>query len=76
MKKKHDVIINEPWCKGCKICVEICPKNVLAMDGLVAKVVDIDSCTGCLLCEQLCPDFAIIVETISDDQQKTSAEGD
>ena len=63
MKKIHEVIINEPWCKGCKICVEVCPKDVLAMDGIIAKVIDIDSCTGCLLCEQLCPDFAIIVDT-------------
>jgi len=66
MKKKYEVIINEPWCKGCKICVEVCPKNVLAMDGIVAKVIDIESCTGCMLCEQLCPDFAIIVETKSE----------
>lgn len=72
MKKIYDVIINEPWCKGCKICVEVCPKNVLVMDGIVAKVVDIESCTGCLLCEQLCPDFAIIVETKTESQD-TSA---
>jgi NAD-dependent dihydropyrimidine dehydrogenase PreA subunit len=69
MKKKYDVIINEPWCKGCEICVKVCPKNVLKMDGIVAKVEDIASCTGCMLCEQLCPDFAIIVETKSNDQQ-------
>ena len=62
MKKKHEVIINEPWCKGCKICVEICPKHVLAMDGIVAKVIDIDSCTGCMLCEQLCPQRAIAAQ--------------
>jgi len=62
MKKKHNVIIYDSWCKGCKICVEICPKDVLVMDGLIAKVDDIDNCTGCMLCEQLCPDFAIIVE--------------
>jgi NAD-dependent dihydropyrimidine dehydrogenase PreA subunit len=69
MKKKHDVIINEAWCKGCKICVEICPKNVLVMDGLIARVDDKDSCTGCMLCEQLCPDFAIIVEPVAVNQE-------
>ncbi|MEJ2055495.1 MAG: 4Fe-4S binding protein [Calditrichaceae bacterium] len=69
MKQKHDVIINEAWCKGCKICVEICPKNVLVMDGLIARVDDKDSCTGCMLCEQLCPDFAIIVEPVAVNQE-------
>ena len=53
------VDINEAWCKGCEICVEVCPKNVLVMNDFVAKVIDIKSCTGCLLCEQLCPKHAI-----------------
>ncbi|MEJ2545630.1 MAG: 4Fe-4S binding protein [Calditrichaceae bacterium] len=72
MKKIHEVIINESWCKGCKICVEVCPKNVLEMDGIIAKVVDMESCTGCMLCEQLCPDFAIIVDT-KEESSYTSA---
>ena len=61
----HDnkVIVNESWCKGCEICVEVCPKDVLIMENFVAKVAKIEDCTGCLLCEQLCPDFAIVVET-------------
>ena len=54
--------IREAWCKGCRICVEFCPTEVLAMKGQVAVVVDIEACTKCGLCEQLCPDFAIQVE--------------
>ncbi len=55
------VEIKEAWCKGCDICVQVCPKDVLIMENFIAKVKDLDSCTGCMLCEQLCPDFAIVV---------------
>ena len=54
--------INDAWCKGCAICVEFCPKDVLRMTPLdKVEVVKIDACTKCLRCEQLCPDFAIVV---------------
>jgi 2-oxoglutarate ferredoxin oxidoreductase subunit delta len=55
--------IYRPWCKNCGICVEFCPKDVLALgeDGKVV-VQDVDSCTECGLCEIRCPDFAIIIE--------------
>lgn len=61
-KKKIDkIIINEKWCKGCGICVDICPKHVLVMDGLVAKVIHLDDCIVCGRCEISCPDFCIEV---------------
>ncbi len=63
MSKIAPVIeINQAWCKGCVICVKVCPKDVLAMDGLYAKVVAIEGCNACGLCEVLCPDFAITVK--------------
>jgi NAD-dependent dihydropyrimidine dehydrogenase PreA subunit len=62
-KKPAPVIeINQAWCKGCVICVKVCPKNVLAMSGVYPIVVAIDSCNACGLCEVLCPDFAITVK--------------
>ena len=61
MSNKAEVIVNEAWCKGCEICVDICPRDVLIMQDFVAKVVQIDQCTGCMMCELLCPDFAIVV---------------
>ena len=55
--------INEQWCKGCGICVEFCPKKVLAMNRRgKPEVIDLESCTKCQLCDLRCPDFAITVE--------------
>ncbi|RMF91278.1 MAG: 4Fe-4S dicluster domain-containing protein [Nitrospinota bacterium] len=59
-KKPVEIEVVEVWCKGCNICVQICPKDCLALDknGKV-EVVHLENCSRCLLCELLCPDFAI-----------------
>jgi 2-oxoglutarate ferredoxin oxidoreductase subunit delta len=58
--EKH--IINRDWCKGCGICVAMCPKNVLELDSEgKAVAVRIEDCIVCQLCEQICPDLAIEV---------------
>jgi 2-oxoglutarate ferredoxin oxidoreductase subunit delta len=69
------IIILEEYCKGCNICVEVCPKDTLAMvpvgtrwQGSVVKTVDVDTCISCMLCDLQCPDFAISV--IKGDKKK------
>jgi 2-oxoglutarate ferredoxin oxidoreductase subunit delta len=53
--------VNRGWCKGCAICVEFCPTDVLAMDNAYPVVVNAAACTRCQLCDLRCPDFAITV---------------
>jgi 2-oxoglutarate ferredoxin oxidoreductase subunit delta len=56
------ITINEKWCKSCGICVEFCPRTVLAQ-GMLGRieVANIESCNICRLCELRCPEMAIIV---------------
>lgn len=57
-----DIEIRETWCKGCEICVVVCPQNCLKMnDAKKAFVADASTCIRCMLCEWLCPDLAVEV---------------
>ena len=57
-------------CKGCGLCVEVCPKNVLeiAQDKINAKghhpveAKKPEACIGCAFCATMCPDCIIKVE--------------
>jgi 2-oxoglutarate ferredoxin oxidoreductase subunit delta len=66
MNKLH---INPKYCKGCLICVEICPtKAIEPSDKINSKGYtlprekDMRRCKACGLCEMVCPDFAIAIE--------------
>lgn len=63
-QSQFEVVIYSEDCKSCRLCIDVCPKRVLADKRPLLKpiVVDIDACTGCRLCELLCPDWAISVE--------------
>ena len=51
-------------CKGCGLCVSVCPKHVLALDTSFVnplgyhpvELIDPASCTSCVLCARVCPD--------------------
>ncbi|MDR1272107.1 MAG: 4Fe-4S binding protein [Clostridiales Family XIII bacterium] len=61
--------INADACKGCGLCVEACPKNILALSpdklnasGLSpAEVTDMSQCLACTACGLTCPDSVITV---------------
>src|SRR5262245_27751442 len=61
------VTIDIERCKGCVLCVEVCPPRVLVMTdhevnamGYRYPVLE-DGCTGCELCFRICPDFCFEV---------------
>lgn len=63
-----EIVINPDYCKGCSICIALCPKKVLqpskdinAKGYILPEAVDIVACTQCKLCEIVCPDLAIAV---------------
>ena len=63
MAKKFNIDVVEKWCKGCGLCIAICPKKVLELNDQVKCVaVRPEDCIGCKLCQMRCPDFAIEVE--------------
>ncbi len=59
----------EDKCKGCELCVSVCPKNILAIDtSRVNKkdyrpviCIDPENCIGCGSCALMCPDGVINV---------------
>ncbi|MDJ0802782.1 MAG: 4Fe-4S dicluster domain-containing protein [Desulfobacterales bacterium] len=62
-------IVDKDRCKGCGLCVAICPKNVLELSREVntkgyfpvfqARPQD---CIYCAMCCVMCPDVAIEIE--------------
>ena len=62
------VVIDKERCKGCELCVGVCPLKLLVMSEdlnasgyHVALFTDNDKCTSCTLCATMCPDVAITV---------------
>jgi len=61
-KKTVQINVNRDWCKGCGICVELCPKGVWALDEYgKAYPASPEKCTSCMFCEEHCPDYAISI---------------
>ena len=58
------IVITPKYCKGCGICVELCPAKVFAAEPTTGKVLLAapERCTACGLCELWCPDYAISLE--------------
>ena len=68
MPVKGWIEVNDLYCKGCELCVEACPKDVLALDmdqltpkGYHPAKLIAEGCTGCIICAVICPEAAITV---------------
>ena len=50
--------VDREQCRGCKICMRVCPVLAISMEDKKA-VVNADKCRACANCEQRCPYHAI-----------------
>lgn len=59
------VLIDEDLCianKGCTVCVDVCPLDLLAIDPVSKKAfMQFDECWYCMPCEADCPTGAVQV---------------
>jgi len=67
-KIKGAIVVNTDRCKGCGLCIEACPKDVIAMAAKVnvhgypfVEPARLDGCVGCASCAIVCPDGCISV---------------
>jgi NAD-dependent dihydropyrimidine dehydrogenase PreA subunit len=51
--------IDSALCTGCGLCVEVCPRGVLLMEGGLARITDRDLCIECGACALNCAFDAI-----------------
>ena len=75
MAYKH--VIDDERCKGCGLCIDVCPKNVLEISGKVspkgyfpAFQARPEDCIHCALCCTMCPDVAITITGTGDETKK------
>jgi 2-oxoglutarate ferredoxin oxidoreductase subunit delta len=61
------IIIDIERCKGCGLCISVCPKNGIVISKrsnkagyFPAQAVNSD-CTGCAMCAIICPEAIIVV---------------
>jgi 2-oxoglutarate ferredoxin oxidoreductase subunit delta len=71
MAKRGKTTIDREKCKGCKLCAEACPFDVLAIESdsnswgyYPSYAAAPDKCTACGNCYAVCPDTAITVYEI------------
>jgi len=65
----NKVIFKEERCKGCELCVSVCPKKIIFMDTTrinnkgfhPATVTKQEECISCGFCAMICPDVVIEV---------------
>ena len=54
--KNHPVITISPTCDACGMCVDECPRTILAVKGKKVEVIEgkLPECSMCRLCERAC----------------------
>lgn len=68
MPVKGSIEVDDLYCKGCELCINACPQEVLKlnMERLTSKgyhpvYLYQEGCTGCAICAVVCPEAALTV---------------
>lgn len=72
--KKFGLKFEHDRCKGCSLCVSVCPTKILELNKEninakgynTIKVIDESKCIGCTFCGLMCPDCVITITKESD----------
>lgn len=75
---KFKLIFNSNKCKGCELCVALCPKKVLAIDEKAvndkgyhpASAAFPEACIGCASCARICPDCVISIYKLEEGDEQ------
>lgn len=67
---KGNVTFDQERCKGCSLCVSVCPVKIIFLNAestnskgySVATITEMDKCIACTNCATMCPDGVITVE--------------
>ncbi|HNS18227.1 MAG TPA: ferredoxin family protein [Bacteroidales bacterium] len=67
-KVRGAIVIDIEKCKGCEVCIEACPTEVIGLSNQVNSkgyrytyMKNPEACTGCTNCAIVCPDGVITV---------------
>ena len=67
----YEHVVDRERCKGCGLCVAVCPKGVLEMGGEMnpkgyfpVYQARPEDCVFCAICCTMCPDVAMVVNEI------------
>ena len=69
-KVKGAIVVDTEKCKGCMVCIPVCPTNTIEIVEQVNEkgykfMQDVhDECIGCTNCATVCPDGVITVYRI------------
>ncbi len=87
---KGKIEIDKERCKGCGLCITVCPKGQIEISDELNKKgyypasfkeahlieADESECTGCALCGLVCPDVAIDVYKKKKDKSGSEKEAE
>ena len=64
--REGTLMIDVDACKGCELCIAVCPPQVLEMSSAVNDMgyrfpLLHQGCTGCTACQMVCPDYVFTV---------------